>query len=126
VSRFDRQRLEDVLSAIDAIRAHLQRGDLSDGLVFDAIRVRLIEIGEAVRALPTDVTASEPDIPWNGIAQMRDRLAHRYFGTSHAIVAATIEGDLPELESAARRLLDAVVGVENVRRARPLNRFSRG
>jgi uncharacterized protein with HEPN domain len=57
LSRFDRQRLEDVLSAIDAIRAHLQRGDLSDGLVFDAIRVRLIEIGEAVKALPTDVTA---------------------------------------------------------------------
>jgi uncharacterized protein with HEPN domain len=104
LSRFDRQRLEDVLSAIDAIRAHLQRGDLSDGLVFDAIRVRLIEIGEAVKALPTDVTASEPDIPWNEIAQMRDRLAHRYFDTSHAIVAATIEGDLPELELAARRL----------------------
>ncbi len=108
MSRFDGQRLEDVLSAIDAIRAHPARGDLSDGLVFDAVRVRLIEIGEAVKALPADVTAHEPAIPWNEIAQMRDRLAHRYFDTSHAIVAATTEGDLPELESATRRLLQRI------------------
>jgi len=26
--------------------SHLQRGDLSDGLVFDAVRIRLLEIGE--------------------------------------------------------------------------------
>jgi uncharacterized protein with HEPN domain len=108
LSRFDRQRVEDILAAIDAIRGHLERGDLSDGLVFDAVRVRLIEIGEAVKALPTDLTASEPDIPWNEIAQMRDRLAHRYFDTSHAIVAATTERDLPELESASQRLVERI------------------
>jgi uncharacterized protein with HEPN domain len=63
VSRHDRQRLEDILAAIDAIRAHLTRGELSDSLVFDAVRVRLIEIGEAVKALPAELLASEPDLP---------------------------------------------------------------
>lgn len=106
MSRFARQRLEDILAAIDAIRGHLERGDVSDGLVFDAVRVRLIEIGEAVKALPTDLVETQPNIPWNQIAQMRDRLAHRYFDTSHAIVAATIEGDIPELESVVRQLLE--------------------
>jgi len=38
VSRHDRQRLEDVRAAIEAIHGHLQRGDLTDGLVFDAVR----------------------------------------------------------------------------------------
>jgi hypothetical protein len=47
VSRYTRQRLLDVLAALDAIDAHLDRGDLSDGLVFDAVRVRLIERPEA-------------------------------------------------------------------------------
>ena len=108
MSRFDRQRLEDILAAIDAIRGHLERGDLNDGLVFDAVRVRLIEIGEAAKALSMDLMASEPDIQWNEIAQMRDRLAHRYFDTSHAIVAATIEGDLPELELAVRRIVERI------------------
>lgn len=35
---------------------------------------------------------------------MRDRLAHRYFDTSHAILQATIDNDLPELEQAVHRL----------------------
>src|SRR5438876_4882284 len=90
----------------NAIRAHLTRGELSDSLVFDAVRVRLIEIGEAVKALPADLLANEPDLPWAQIAGMRDRLAHRYFDTSHAIVAATVEHDVRELEQATRSLLD--------------------
>jgi len=106
MSRHDRQRLEDILAAIDAIRAHLTRGELSDALVFDAVRVRLIEIGEAVKALPAELLASEPDLPWAQIAGMRDRLAHRYFDSSHAILAATVEHDLPELERVTRSLRD--------------------
>lgn len=110
MSRRDRQRLNDILAAISAIRAHLARGDLSDGLVFDAVRVRLIEIGEAVKGIPADLLAHEPDVPWTQIAGMRDRLAHRYFDTSHAILAATVESDLPELERAARSLIDQSEG----------------
>ena len=36
---------------------------------------------------------------------MRDRLAHRYFDTSHAIVAGTVATDLEPLGAAAARLL---------------------
>lgn len=39
---------------------------------------------------------------------MRDRLAHRYFDTSHTILAATVSDDLPELETSVRRLLQMV------------------
>lgn len=105
MSRHDRQRLEDVLAAIEAIRGHLGRGDLTDGLIFDAVRVRLIEIGEAVKALPADLLSRQPDVPWGQIAGMRDRLAHRCFDTPHAILTATVEQDLPELDRAARALL---------------------
>jgi uncharacterized protein with HEPN domain len=72
------------------------------------VRVRLIEIGEAVRALPERLLATEPDLPWTQIAGMRDHLAHRYFDISHAIVAATVSDDLPELETAVRHLLQVV------------------
>lgn len=79
---------------------------LNDGLVFDAVRARLMEIGEAVKDLPADLTAAEPEMPWREIAGMRDRLAHRYFDTSHAILAATARNDLPGLRAAVQRLLD--------------------
>lgn len=105
MSRHATQRLLDVLAALDAIETHTRRGDLSDGLVFDAVRVRLIEIGEAVKALPPEVLAGDPDLPWSEIARMRDHLAHRYFDTTHSIVAATITQDLPELRRAVERLL---------------------
>jgi uncharacterized protein with HEPN domain len=59
----DEQRLRDVLAAIDAIQAHTARGDLSDGLVFDAVRIRLLEIGEAVKALLATQLDTEPSIP---------------------------------------------------------------
>jgi uncharacterized protein with HEPN domain len=108
VSRYRRRRLLDVQAALDAIGAHLGRGELSDGLVFDAVRVRLIEIGEAVKALPDDLLATEPDLPWSEIARMRDHLAHRYFDTTHAIVASTLNSDLPQLRRAVARLLDTI------------------
>ena len=106
MTRYGRQRLLDVQAALDAIDSHVQRGDLSDGMVFDAVRVRLIEIGEAVKALPPELLASEPELPWSEIARMRDQLAHRYFDTTHAIVATTVTQDLPRLRAAIVRLLE--------------------
>lgn len=109
MSRTPAHRLADVLAACDAIDAHLARGPaedpLGDGLVFGAVRARLMEIGEAVKDLPPEVTATEPDLPWREIGRMRDHLAHRYFDTSHAILVATVRDDLPELRGAVERLL---------------------
>ena len=104
MKRYDDQRLSDIISAITAIRSHLSRGQLSDGLVFDAVRIRLLEIGEAVKAISPALLASEPDIPWKNIAAMRDQLAHRYFDTEHAIVTGTVTDDLEPLRVAVHRL----------------------
>jgi len=104
VKRYDDQRLSDIISAITAIRSHLTRGQLSDGLVFDAVRIRLLEIGEAVKAISPALLAHEPDIPWKNIAAMRDQLAHRYFDTEHAIVTGTVTDDLEPLRTAVHRL----------------------
>ena len=100
----ERQRLSDIQAAINAIRSHQQRGDLSDELVFDAVRIRLLEIGEAVKALPAEMLSSQPGIPWSQIARMRDHLAHRYFDTNHAVLQATVDNDLPELERTVQAL----------------------
>lgn len=105
MSRRGIDRLHDVIAAIDAISAHLRRGSLSDELVFDAVRFRLIEIGEAVKDIPAERLARQPQIPWAAAAGMRDHRARRYFDTSHAIVTATVQADLPLLREAAERLL---------------------
>jgi len=106
--RENRQRLDDILAAAAAIASHLERGTLADGLVFDAVRVRLIEIGEAVKDIDPELLAAEPDLPWGDIAGMRDHLAHRYFDTDHALVTATVQHDLPPLVAAAQRLSESL------------------
>lgn len=68
--------------------------------------MRLIEIGEAVKDIDPERLASEAEIPWRDVAGMRDHLAHRYFDTTHSIVQATVETDLPPLVAAVQRLLD--------------------
>lgn len=42
--------------------------------MFDAVRMRILEIGAAFKDLSPDLIATEPGIPWQGIARMRDRL----------------------------------------------------
>ena len=105
MSRRDDERLADILASAAAISSHLERGGFGDGLVFDAVRVRLIEIGEAVKDIDPELLATAPEMPWRSVAGMRDRLAHRYFDAAHTVVQATVEEDLPLLVAAAERLL---------------------
>lgn len=108
MSRHDAARLGDIADAVEAIQDHLRRGDLHDGLIYDAVRVRLIEIGEAVKGIDPELLANEPDVPWRAIARMRDHLAHHYFDTDHAIVEDVVGTELEPLIGAVRRLTDRV------------------
>jgi len=110
LSRLDRARLDDIADAIGAIHQHLERGDLHDGLIYDAVRVRLIEIGEAVKAISPELLEQAPEIPWSAIARMRDHLAHHYFDTDHAIVQDVVDTELAPLLVAVRALVDKAAG----------------
>jgi uncharacterized protein with HEPN domain len=44
---------------------------------------------------------------------MRDHLAHRYFDTAHAILQATVDDDLPELERAIQALTESTPDDDN-------------
>lgn len=106
MSRRDIAWLGDILAAIDAITEYLGTGDLSQGIVYDACRARLIEIGEAVKGLDPDLLVTEPDVPWRSIARMRDHLAHRYFDTDHAVVQDVVHNELAPLRTAVEALLE--------------------
>ena len=41
-------------------------------LAFDALLYRLVVIGEAVKALPADLLARQPQVRWQEIARLRD------------------------------------------------------
>jgi uncharacterized protein with HEPN domain len=104
VTRREAAWLADAAAAVAAIRKYQARGSLTDELVFDAVRMRLVEIGEAVKSLPTELTGTEPGVPWREIARMRDHLAHHYFDTNRELVERVLARDLAPLGEAIRRL----------------------
>jgi hypothetical protein len=92
--------------AIDAIRSHLQRGDLTDGRIFDAVRISPLEIGEAVKHCRM--------ICWPRSRRSRGgrspacATTSATFDTAHAISQATVDENLPDLEHAVRSLADSL------------------
>ena len=106
MSRPDSARLDDITNAIASIRAHLKHGPISVEIVMDAVAMRLLEIGEAVKGLSPALTETEPDVDWRGVAGMRDFLAHHYFATRPDIIQLTLDKRLPLLDEAVKRLQD--------------------
>ncbi|WIB77992.1 DUF86 domain-containing protein [Curtobacterium sp. MCPF17_002] len=104
MSRDVGDRLDDVIRACGVIRRYVDEDGLPEDLVYDAVRMRLVEIGEAVRMLPSAVTSSEPGIPWARVSLLGERLTRRYFDTTPAVVFGTARVDVPALCDAVQRM----------------------
>lgn len=102
--------LQDILDAAGAIESYTRGGReafAAEAMVRDAVIARLIQIGQAVKdaqASGVKLHALRPDIPWQRIAGMRDRLAHRYWETEVDVVWAVVETELPKLVAAVREM----------------------
>lgn len=104
MSRNVADRLDDLLQACGVIARYVDDDTLPEDLVYDAVRMRLVEIGEAVRMLPSAITSTEPGIPWSRVSLLGERLTRRYFDTTPAVVFGTARVDVPALCAAVRRM----------------------
>lgn len=57
----------------------------------------IANIGEAVRYISYTFRESHPEIPWNKMIGMRNRLIHGYFNVNLDTVWETVNEDLPQL-----------------------------
>lgn len=106
MSREERERLHDILEAIDAIRSHAAvAGDAPPDLVRDAILYRLVVIGEAVKALPREMLVQQSNVNWRGIAGLRDLLTHEYFRIERERIDEIVEQHLDPLGQAVEEIL---------------------
>lgn len=71
---------------------------------------RCIEIiGEAARAVPDEVRARAPEIPWTQIVGTRHILAHHYGRVDVGLLWRLVDSTLPGLEADLERLLQSGV-----------------
>ncbi|MEW6355534.1 MAG: DUF86 domain-containing protein [Planctomycetota bacterium] len=60
--------------------------------------VRTLEIiGEAAGRLSKEIKAAHPEIPWDGMIGMRNRLIHEYFRVDLAKVWDVVQNEVPVL-----------------------------
>jgi uncharacterized protein with HEPN domain len=101
--RADRDFLSDIQEAVRRIRAYTAAmtydGFLADIRTQDAVVRNLEIIGEATKNLSEGLRARCPDVPWKGMAGVRDRLIHHYFGVNLDIVWHIVTSELPEVAS---------------------------
>ena len=106
--RDPRERLQDILEAIQQIQRYTATGRQSfeqDELVQSWCVRHLQIIGEAARALPDETRNSIPEIPWSKIIGMRHVLVHNYFGIDTELVWNVVENQLGLLKTAIEAFL---------------------
>lgn len=106
--RPDRDRLGDILEAIEQIRERFPttEEELAGSRLLQVwVIYHLQVIGEAANNLSAAFVAAHPEIPWKDIVDMRHVLVHQYFGVDLVTVWRTVTHDLPALEQAVRAIL---------------------
>jgi uncharacterized protein with HEPN domain len=106
--RSERERLLDILEAIERIEKYAEGGkDIfeADELIQTWIVHHIMIIGEACRTLSDDFQAEYANVPWADIVAMRNILVHHYFGIDKEAVWSVVERDLPELKQNIQTIL---------------------
>lgn len=107
----DADYLEHMLKAIKLARSYvegLSKSDfLADKRTQQAVILNIVVIGEAATQLVdehSEFAEQHPEIPWQKMRGMRNRMAHGYFDTNLDIVWDTVQQAFPELEQQILRL----------------------
>jgi len=109
--RNDRERLLDVLEAIERIEKYAQRGKQefeNDELIQTWIVHHLQGIGEACRSLAAETRDRHPEVVGSQIIGMRHILVHNYFGIDHEVVWSVVENNLAGFKSQIEHMIESI------------------
>jgi uncharacterized protein with HEPN domain/predicted nucleotidyltransferase len=106
----DRDYLNHIQRAIEKIHRYssdreefFRREEIQDSVI------RGLEIiGEAVGRLSQNLKDAHPNVPWQHISGLRNRLIHGYFDVQLDRVWKTVEEDVPAFEQAVSKIVDSL------------------
>jgi uncharacterized protein with HEPN domain len=103
--RADRERLTDILEAIERIKRHTRAGRSAfdaDELVQVWVVRHLQIIGEAVAKLSEGLLRQHSEVPWRSVIGMRHVLVYDYFEIDPELVWSVVENELGRLDETVR------------------------
>jgi uncharacterized protein with HEPN domain len=107
--RDDRERLLDILEAIDRIEKRAS-GSYEAFQIDEVIQIYVVHhlqiIGEAARAVSQTTRDLLPSVPWRKVIGMRNILVHDYFEIDLQTVWMVVDRDLPSLKREISRYIE--------------------
>jgi uncharacterized protein with HEPN domain len=110
----DAELIRDALNHIAALKRHLERDDLSDETVADAVSLRLSAAIESLAQTTTAFRETTFGAEWKDMWATRNRIAHGYTYISLTLITGTVERDLPAVEAKLRAALEGDSGMTEV------------
>lgn len=111
MQRDDKIRFQHMLDAIEeaiGFTDDKQREALDKDRMLVLALIKDVEIvGEAASRISKSAQEATPDIPWESIIGMRNRLIHTYFDVNLDILWQTIRKDLPDLAGKLKAVIDS-------------------
>jgi uncharacterized protein with HEPN domain len=98
--RSDKLYLEDLLTAMNRIAEYIEGHNFNqfkkDYKTVDEIVRNFEIIGEASKNVSDAIKNQNPEIPWNEMYYLRNRVMHEYFGIDYEIIWDVAKNHLPE------------------------------
>ncbi|MDE0014699.1 MAG: DUF86 domain-containing protein [Candidatus Poribacteria bacterium] len=79
---------------------------VADDKTASAVLQKLKIVGEAAKKVPETIRQDHPQIPWEQMTRMRDRIIHAYFAVDYVVVWDTLKVDIPQLQPIIRQILE--------------------
>jgi uncharacterized protein with HEPN domain len=94
------ERIHEYISGIDFVSFK------RDYKTVDAVIRNFEVIGEASKNLSKDIKDNHPDVPWEEMYRLRNRISHEYFGIDYEIIWDIISRHLPNNHKDIKVILD--------------------
>jgi len=101
--------VEDMHESMNRIEEYIKGMDFEqfrkNYLVVDAVVRNLEIIGEASNKIPEDIKNRYPQIPWDKMYGLRNRISHEYFGLDYEIIWEIISKQLPDNKEQIKQII---------------------
>lgn len=106
----DIDNLLDIIDYIDKIEKFVK--DIPDAdaffkneLVFDAVLMNFINIGESIGRLSGEIMAKHEEVPWQRVKSFRNIIAHDYLGIDAEEIWQILKKRLPKFKKDVQSVL---------------------
>jgi len=102
--------LEDMELSMTRVKEYIEGLDFQhfkwDYKTVDAVIRNFEIIGEASKNLPKQLKVKYPNIPWEEMYRLRNRISHEYFGIDYEILWDIATKHLPQNHADIQRVLE--------------------